>query len=105
MLSTRSAQVGMFDAAVLARPLPEGSFFAVLAEHGDRVVRDEDFADCYSSSLGRPSIPPSLLARVMLLQHRTGLSDEAAMEAVAWDLRWKMRWAWRSITSAGIRPR
>ena len=90
MLATRSAQVGMFDAAVLARPLPEGSFFALLAEHGDRIVRDEDFAECYSSRMGRPSIPPSLLAMVMLLQHRTGLSDEQAMEAVRWDLRWKI---------------
>lgn len=80
----------MFDAAVLYRPLPEGSFFALLAEHGDRVVRDEDFVDCYSSGMGRPSIPPSLLAKVMLLQHRTGVSDEQAMECVAWDLRWKV---------------
>jgi hypothetical protein len=80
----------MFDAAVLSRPLPEGSFFALLAEHGDRIVRDEDFAECYSSGLGRPSIPPALLAKVMLLQHRTGASDEQAMEAVAWDLRWKV---------------
>jgi Transposase domain (DUF772) len=80
----------MFDAAVLARPLPEGSFFALLAEHGHRIVRDDDFAECYSSSRGRPSIPPSLPAKVMLLQHRTGLSDEAAMAAVAWDLRWKI---------------
>lgn len=90
MLATRSGQVGFFDAVELARPLPEGSFFRLLAEHGDRIVRDEDFADCYSARLGRPSIPPSLLARVLLLQHRTGLSDEAAMEAIAWDLRWKI---------------
>jgi hypothetical protein len=90
MLSMRSAQVGMFDAAVLARPLPQGSFFALLAEHGERIVRDEDFADCYSPGMGRPSIAPSQLAKVMLLQHRTGASDEAAMEAVAWDLRWKV---------------
>lgn len=90
MLATRSAQVGMFDAALLARPLPEGSFFALLAEYGDRIVRDEDFAECYSDRMGRPSIPPSLLARVMLLQHRTGVSDEQAMECVAWDLRWKV---------------
>jgi hypothetical protein len=40
--------------------------------------------------MGRPSIPPSLLAKVMLLQHRTGVSDEQAMECVAWDLRWKV---------------
>lgn len=80
----------MFDAAVLSRPLPEGSFFALLVEHGDGIVRDEDFADCYSSRMGRPSIPPSTLAKVMLLQHRTGVSDEQAMECVAWDLRWKV---------------
>ena len=80
----------MFDAAVLVRPLPEGSFFALLAEHGDRIVRDADFADCYSQRMGRPSIPPSQLAKVMLLQHRTGVSDEQAMECVAWDLRWKV---------------
>ena len=90
MLATRSAQVGMFDAAVVMGPLPEGSFFALLAEHGDRIVRDSDFAECYSSRMGRPSIAPSLLAKVMLLQHRTGVSDEQAMECVAWDLRWKV---------------
>ena len=80
----------MFDAAVLVRPLPVGSFFGLLAEHGARIVRDEDFAECYSSRMGRPSIPPSQLAKVLLLQHRTGVSDEQAMEAVAWDLRWKV---------------
>jgi transposase len=90
MLATRSDQVGFFDAAVLVRPLPAGSFFALLAEHGDRIVRDEDFAACYSERVGRPSIPPSQLAKVLLLQYRTGASDEAAMECVAWDLRWKV---------------
>ena len=90
MLATTSGQVGFFDAAELARPLPEGSFFALLAEHGDRIVRDEDFAACYSARMGRPSIPPSQLAKVLLLQYRTGASDEQAMECVAWDLRWKV---------------
>jgi hypothetical protein len=90
MLASQSAQVGMFDAAVLVRPLPEGSFFALLAEHGDRIVRDQDFAECYAQRMGRPSIPPALLAKVLLLQHRTGASDEQAMECVAWDLRWKV---------------
>jgi hypothetical protein len=90
MLSSASGQVGFFDAVELARPLPEGSFYALLAEHGDRIVCDEDFAECYSPRMGRPSIPPSLLAKVLLLQHRTGAGDEQAMEAVAWDLRWKI---------------
>ncbi|MGH2837589.1 MAG: transposase [Thermoleophilaceae bacterium] len=53
-------------------------------------MRDEDFVDCYSQGVGRPSIPPSRLAKVLLLQYRTGASDEQAMEAVAWDLRWKI---------------
>ena len=90
MLATMSGQVGFFDAVELARPLPEGSFFALLAEHGDRIVRDEEFAACYSQRMGRPSIPPSQLAKVLLLQYRTGVSDEQAMECVAWDLRWKI---------------
>ena len=106
MLAMQSGQVGLFDAAELARPLPEGSFFALLAEHGDRIVRDEDFAACYSPGRGRPSIPPSQLAKVLLLQHRTGLSDEAAMEAVAWDLRWKVALGSAGRSSrAGIRRR
>jgi len=90
MLSTTTGQVGFFDAAELIGPLPEGSFFALLAEHGERIVRDEDFADCYSDGVGRPSIPPSKLAKLLLLQYRTGLSDEQVMEAVAWDLRFKI---------------
>ena len=67
-----------------------GSLFALLAEHGRRIVRDEDFAACYSAGMGRPSIPPSQLAKVLLLQYRSGVSDEQAMECVAWDLRWKI---------------
>ena len=67
MLVTQSAEVGMFVGSVVMGPLPEGSFFALLAEHGDRIVRDQDFADCYSPGMGRPSIPPSLSAKVMLL--------------------------------------
>jgi transposase len=90
MLATMSGQVGFFDAAQLVGPLPEGSFFALLAEHGERIVRDEDFAACYSPGMGRPSIPPSQLAKVLLLQYRTGVSDEQAMECIAWDLRWKV---------------
>jgi transposase len=90
MLSTTTGQVGLFDAAELIGPLPEGSLFALLSEHGERIVRDEHFADCYSQGTGRPSIPPSQLAKVVLLQYRTGSSDEQAMECVRWDLRWKI---------------
>jgi hypothetical protein len=68
MLSTTTGQVGLFDAAGLIGPLPEVFFFALLAQRGERIVRDEGFADCYSADRGRPSIPPSQLAKVLLLQ-------------------------------------
>src|SRR3954452_22763323 len=90
MLARASGQGGFFDAAEIARRLPEGWLSPMLAEHGHRIVRDEDFTACYSERMGRPSIPPSQLAKVLLLQYRTGASDEQAMECVAWDLRWKI---------------
>jgi transposase len=90
MLSLADRQQGFFDAAWCSALLPEESIYALLAEHGERIVRDEDFADCYSERQGRPSIPPSLLAKVLLLAYRDGLSDERAMEAVRFDLRWKI---------------
>ena len=112
MLSTTTGQMGFFDAAELVGPPPEGSFFALLAEHGGRIVRDEDFADCYSDGVGCPSIPPSRLAKLLLLQYRAGLSDEQAMEAVAWDLRWKIALGlpvdhrgWNSSTLTRFRAR
>lgn len=91
MLTVTDGQVGLFDAAELfGARLREGSVFALLRDQGGRLVRDEDFAECYSSSRGRPSIPPSLLAKLLLLQHHAGVSDEGAMEAVCFDLRWKV---------------
>ena len=74
MLGVADRQRGLFDAAWCSDLLPEDSFYALLAEHGDRIVRDEDFAECYSERQGRPSIAPSLLARVLLLAYREGLS-------------------------------
>ena len=90
MLSVADRQQGFFDAAWCSDLLPQDSIYSLLAEHGDRIVRDEDFAECYSERQGRPSIPPSVLAKVLLFAYRDGLSDERAMEAVRFDLRWKV---------------
>jgi transposase len=90
MLAVADRQRGFFDAVWCSDLLPEDSIYSLLADHGDRIVRDEDFADCYSERRGRPSIPPSLLAKVLLLAYRDGLSDERAMDAVRFDLRWKV---------------
>jgi hypothetical protein len=90
MLAVADRQRGLFDAAWCSELLAEDSIHLLLAQHGDWIVRDEDFAECYSERRGRPSIPPSLLAKVLLLAYRDGLSDERAMEAVRFDLRWKV---------------
>src|SRR3954452_3355919 len=90
MLAGNDRQQGFFDAAWCAGLLAENSIYALLAKHGDRIVRDEDFGECYSARWGRPSIAPSLLAKVLLLAYRNGLSDRRAMEALRFDLRWKV---------------
>jgi hypothetical protein len=43
MLGVADRQQGLFDAAWCSDLLPEGSIYALLAEHGDRIIRDEDF--------------------------------------------------------------
>lgn len=85
-----SRQQGLFDASWCGNVVPRDSFYGLLAEHGERIVCDGDFADCYSARRGRPSIPPSTLAKILLLAYRCGLSDRQAMEAVRFDLRWKV---------------
>ena len=84
------AQQGLFDSSWCGNVVPRDSFYGLLAEHGERIVRDGDFADCYAEGRGRPSIPPSTLAKILLLAYRCGLSDRQAMEAVRFDLRWKV---------------
>jgi transposase len=90
VLGAAGRQQGFFDAAWCVDLLAEGSIYRLLADHGERIVRDEDFEECYSARWGRPSIAPSVLAKVLLLAYRDGLSDERAMEAVRFDLRWKV---------------
>jgi len=46
------------------------------------------FADLFRAG-GRPSIPAEVMASVIVLQTLHGLSDNEAVEAVTFDLRWK----------------
>ena len=83
-------QQGLFDAHWCGQVVAPDSFYGLLASHGHRIVSDRDFAPCYSERLGRPSIPPSHLAKILLLAYREGASDEQAMERLRYDLRWKV---------------
>lgn len=92
MLGTVDRQGSLLGVDSLLSRLFEGdesSFYARMAEHGARLIRDEDFADCYSTGMGRPSIPPSLLMRAVLLQLRDDVSDREAARRAAKDLDWK----------------
>jgi transposase len=92
MLGTVERQGSLLGVDSLLSKLFEGddlSFYARMAAHGDALIRDDDFADCYSAGMGRPSIPPSLLMKAVLLQVREDLSDREAARRAAKDLDWK----------------
>jgi hypothetical protein len=64
--------------------------FAFLAAHRGELFGDEDFADLFPSGKGRPSVPASVMASVMVLQVLHDYSDSEAAEAARCDLRWKV---------------
>jgi hypothetical protein len=68
--------------------LPEGSVYGLLHRERDRLFPDEFFADLFSGR-GRRSVPPSVVATVMVLQRLEGLSDREAAERYAFDARWR----------------
>jgi len=53
-----------------------------------RLFPDEMFADLFRDT-GRRSVPPMIVAVVMVLQRLEGCSDREAVERFAFDLRWK----------------
>jgi hypothetical protein len=75
--------------SVAGHLLPGGGVFAFLAAHRRELFPDEMFADLFASGRGRPSIPADVIAAAIVLQTLNGLSDEAAAEALTFDLRWK----------------
>lgn len=68
--------------------LPPSSVFAVLHRERDRLFPDELFADLFSAR-GRRSVPPSVVATVMVLQRLEGLSDREAVDRYCFDARWR----------------
>ena len=68
--------------------LPGNSIYRFLARERDRLFPDELFADLFCDR-GRRSVPPSVVATVMVLQRLGGLSDREAVERYAFDARWR----------------
>ena len=66
------------------------SFYGLLASMRGQLFRDEEFAKLYCPDNGRDSVPPSLVATVLLLQAYDKVSDAEAKQRADFDIRWKV---------------
>lgn len=66
----------------------EDSIYGLLHRECVNLFPDGLFADLFTD-IGRRSVPPMVVAVVMVLQRFEGLSDREAVERFAFDLRWK----------------
>ena len=91
MLGKRSAQRGLFEADHLYLDyVGRDTFYGFLAGQRGKLFRDRDFAELYCPHNGRASVPPSLLATVLLLQTHDRVSDAEAKRRADFDLCWKV---------------
>jgi IS5 family transposase len=90
MLGKKDLQRELFrpDNALLGH-VGADSFYGFLVREGPSLFRDEDFADLYGVR-GRPSVPPSQMCILLVLQAREGVSDQEAIDRTAYDIRWKV---------------
>ena len=66
----------------------DASIYGLLHRERDRLFPDAMFADLYTDR-GRRSVPPSVLACVMVLQRLEGCSDREAVDRFTFDARWR----------------
>src|SRR5260370_4180071 len=91
MLGVERADRELLDAqALVGHLVAESSLFAFLAAHRQDLFGDQEFEDLFPSGRGRPSIPASVMASILVLQTLHDLSDREAAEAARGDLRWKV---------------
>jgi hypothetical protein len=64
------------------------SIYTLLHRERDRLFPDDLFADLFTDR-GRRSVPPAVVATVMVLQRLEGLSDREAVERYTFDVRWR----------------
>jgi hypothetical protein len=65
-----------------------GSIYGILHRECFSLFPDEMFADLFDD-IGRRSVPPMIVAVVMVLQRIEGCSDREAADRFAFDVRWK----------------
>jgi transposase len=90
MLGRRDPQRSLFEAQAWPHRVPEDSFYAQMGAVNDVLFKDDDLAQMYCENNGRPSVPPSLMSGILLLQFYDDVSDDEAMARLTFDLRWKV---------------
>jgi transposase len=90
MLGRRSPQRSFFDVLGLPHQVSVDSFYGRMGAVSDVLFPDDDLESMYCPDKGRPSLPPSLMNGVLLLQFYDDVSDEEAVERTKYDLRWKV---------------
>jgi transposase len=90
MLGRRDPQRSLFEAHAWPHRVPEDSFYAQMGAVNDVLFKDDDLAGMYCDNNGRPSVPPSLMSSILLLQFYDDVSDEEAIARTCFDLRWKV---------------
>ncbi len=90
MLGRRDPQQSLFSAANLPHRVPADSFYGRMAAVSGELFQDDDLKGMYDPGNGRPSIPPSLMSGVLLLQFHDDVSDEEAVQRLMFDLRWQV---------------
>lgn len=90
MLGRRNPQHSLFEAQAWPHRVPADSFYARLGAVIEQLFADDDLAEMYCLDNGRPSVPPSLMSGVMLLQFYDDVSDAEAIARLTFDLRWKV---------------
>ena len=90
MLGHRDPQQSLFSAQNLPHRVPEDSFYGRMASVSGVLFQDDDLKALYHPDNGRPSLPPSLMSGVLLLQFHDDVSDEEAVQRLMFDLRWQV---------------
>lgn len=88
MLGRRSRQTSLADIDGWQNRIPVGSVWYRMREWSDAHLSDDAFAGWYAAN-GRPSVPPSYMVTLLLLQVRQGWSDREAVDSAMFDDRVK----------------
>ena len=90
MLGRRNPQRDLFGAQNLPHRVPEDSLYGRMAAVSDILFNDDDLKEMYCVDNGRPSLPPSLMSGILMLQFHNDVSDEEARDRAMFDRHWQV---------------